>query len=164
MSWSFHVEEFEVAVIVILVDFLTITVETFFTINMIRFSSVGLYMIFSGNYSFAANKMTKHHFILREWPVDCCLTPYGQYFRNIMTRTSYIWWDNNDRQVGFHSANLLKQKLTGKTCPSARTYLLDSKPDCHFFRKWPFSGEDDRGMTSPRALVFTRCNIQSERL
>ena len=56
MSWSFHVEEFEVAVVVILVDFLTITVETFFTINMIRFSSVGLYMIFSGNYSFAANK------------------------------------------------------------------------------------------------------------
>ena len=76
--------------LLILVDFLTITVETFFTINMIRFSGVGLYMIFSGNYSFAANKMTKHHFIMREWPVDCCLTPYGQYFRNIMTRTSYI--------------------------------------------------------------------------
>jgi hypothetical protein len=33
-----------------------------------------------------------------------------------------------------------------------------------FFRKWPFSGEDDRGKTSPRALVFTRCAIQSERL
>jgi hypothetical protein len=33
-----------------------------------------------------------------------------------------------------------------------------------FFRKWPFSGEDDRGKTSPRALVFTRCDIQSERL
>ena len=32
-----------------------------------------------------------------------------------------------------------------------------------FFRKWPFSGEDDRGKTSPRALVFTRCDIQSER-
>ena len=25
-------------------------------------------------------------------------------------------------------------------------------------------GEDDRGKTSPRALVFTRCDIQSERL
>ena len=33
-----------------------------------------------------------------------------------------------------------------------------------FFRKWPFSGEDDRGKTSPRALVFTCCDIQSERL
>ena len=33
-----------------------------------------------------------------------------------------------------------------------------------FFRKWPFSGEDDRGKTSPRALVFTRCDIQSEGL
>jgi hypothetical protein len=33
-----------------------------------------------------------------------------------------------------------------------------------FFRKWPFSGEDDRGKTSPRALVFTRCDIQPERL
>jgi hypothetical protein len=33
-----------------------------------------------------------------------------------------------------------------------------------FFRNWPFSGEDDRGKTSPRALVFTRCDIQSERL
>ena len=33
-----------------------------------------------------------------------------------------------------------------------------------FFRKLPFSGEDDRGKTSPRALVFTRCDIQSERL
>jgi hypothetical protein len=31
-----------------------------------------------------------------------------------------------------------------------------------FFRKWPFSGEDDRGKTSSRALVFTRCDIQSE--
>jgi hypothetical protein len=31
------------------------------------------------------------------------------------------------------------------------------------FRKWPFSGEDDRGKTSPRALVFTRCDIQSKR-
>ena len=27
-----------------------------------------------------------------------------------------------------------------------------------------FSGEDDRGKTSPRALVFTCCDIQSERL
>jgi len=33
-----------------------------------------------------------------------------------------------------------------------------------FFRNWPFSGEDDRGKTSPHALVFTRCDIQSERL
>ena len=33
-----------------------------------------------------------------------------------------------------------------------------------FFRKWPFSGGDDRGKTSSRALVFTRCDIQSERL
>jgi hypothetical protein len=31
-----------------------------------------------------------------------------------------------------------------------------------FFRKWPFSGGDDRGKTSSRALVFTRCDIQSE--
>ena len=36
--------------------------------------------------------------------------------------------------------------------------------DLLFFRKWPFSGEDDRGKTSPRALVFTRWDIQSERL
>jgi hypothetical protein len=36
--------------------------------------------------------------------------------------------------------------------------------DTTFFRKWPFSGEDDRGKTSPCALVFTRCDIQSERL
>jgi hypothetical protein len=33
-----------------------------------------------------------------------------------------------------------------------------------FFRKWLFSGEDDRGKTSPRALVFTGCDIQSEHL
>ena len=33
-----------------------------------------------------------------------------------------------------------------------------------FFRKWPLSVEDDRGKTSPRALVFTRCDIQSKRL
>jgi hypothetical protein len=32
-----------------------------------------------------------------------------------------------------------------------------------FFRKWLFLGEDDRGKTSPRALVFTRCDIQSQR-
>jgi hypothetical protein len=42
------------------------------------------------------------------------------------------------------------------------------KTDCSmillFFRKWPFSGGDDRGKTSSRALVFTRCDIQSERL
>ena len=38
------------------------------------------------------------------------------------------------------------------------------KEEEEFFRKWPFSGEDDRGKTSPRALVFTRCDIQSERL
>ena len=33
-----------------------------------------------------------------------------------------------------------------------------------FFRKCPFSGWDDRVKTSARALVFTRCDIQSERL
>jgi hypothetical protein len=33
-----------------------------------------------------------------------------------------------------------------------------------FFRKWPFSGWDDRVKTSERALVSTRCDIQSERL
>ena len=38
------------------------------------------------------------------------------------------------------------------------------KEEEEFFRKWPFSGEDDRGKTSPRALDFTRCDIQSERL
>ena len=43
------------------------------------------------------------------------------------------------------------------TCP----FLLNVE---FFVRKWPFSGEDDRGKTSPRALVFTRCDIQSERL
>ena len=37
------------------------------------------------------------------------------------------------------------------------------REDC-FFRKWPFSGEYDRGKTSPRALVFTCCDIQLERL
>jgi hypothetical protein len=31
-----------------------------------------------------------------------------------------------------------------------------------FFRKWPFSGGDDRGKMSSRALVFTHCDIQSE--
>jgi hypothetical protein len=39
-----------------------------------------------------------------------------------------------------------------------------SRQDYQFIRKWPFSGEDDRGKTSPRALVFTRCDIQSDRL
>ena len=34
----------------------------------------------------------------------------------------------------------------------------------YFFRKWAFAGEDDRGKTSSRALVFTHCDIQSERL
>ena len=42
--------------------------------------------------------------------------------------------------------------------------IINDKNDACFFRKWPFSGEDDRGKTSPRALVFTRCDIQSERL
>ena len=36
--------------------------------------------------------------------------------------------------------------------------------DFTFFRKWPSPGGDDRGKTSSRALVFTRCDIQSERL
>ena len=33
-----------------------------------------------------------------------------------------------------------------------------------FFRKWLFSGWDDRVKTSARALVSTHCDIQSERL
>ena len=47
---------------------------------------------------------------------------------------------------------------------SVAYYWLDDIVVYIFFRKWPFSGEDDRGKTSPRALVFTRCDIQSERL
>jgi len=27
---------------------------------------------------------------------DCCLTPSEQYFSHIMTRTSYIRWDDDD--------------------------------------------------------------------
>ena len=30
-------------------------------------------------------------------------------------------------------------------------------------RKWPFSCGDERCKTSPRAFVFARCDIQSER-
>ena len=43
-------------------------------------------------------------------------------------------------------------------------FLQRSDKENIFFRKWPFSGEDDRGKTGPRALVVTRCDIQSERL
>ena len=43
-------------------------------------------------------------------------------------------------------------------------FLFLAVRDILFFRKWPFSGEDNRGKTSPHALVFTRCEIQSERL
>jgi len=39
----------------------------------------------------------------------------------------------------------------------------DQIPDEGFFRKWPFSGWDDRVETSSRAHVSTR-DIQSERL
>jgi hypothetical protein len=44
-----------------------------------------------------------------------------------------------------------------------KKYITCNKEQ-RFFRKWPFSGGDDRGKTSPRALVFTRCDIQTERL
>jgi hypothetical protein len=45
---------------------------------------------------------------------------------------------------------------------STQTHSINE--DLLFFRKWPFSGWDDRVKTSARALVFTRCDIQSERL
>jgi hypothetical protein len=50
-----------------------------------------------------------------------------------------------------------KKKRTNNT-------MTKRRKEQTFFRKWPFSGEDDRGQTRPRALVFTRCDIQSERL
>ena len=49
---------------------------------------------------------------------DCCLTPHELFFSYmyIMTRTSYIWWDDNDvcfildqhAKLDFYSANTLK--------------------------------------------------------
>ena len=47
--------------------------------------------------------------------IDCCLTPYEQFFSYmyIMTKTSYIRWDDNDildqhTLLDFYNANTLK--------------------------------------------------------
>jgi hypothetical protein len=57
-------------------------------------------------------------------------------------------------------------KLNSMHLPVKRTWLfcLALVQDKTFFRKWPFSGWDDRVKTSARAFVFTRCDIKSERL
>jgi hypothetical protein len=54
----------------------------------------------------------------------------------------------------------VRRKILGNHLFLSNSFVLKHTV---FFRKWPFSGEDDRGKTSPRALVFTRCDIQSER-
>ena len=61
--------------------------------------------------------------------------------------------------------NLLTGSLKNRSIDNLETQKKSiSMKNSQFFRKWPFSGEDDRGKTVPRALVFTRCDIQSERL
>jgi hypothetical protein len=74
---------------------------------------------------------------------------------------SAIWDSANagNRQFG-----MLRDQHTKFDLHSASSSIQQSVDKHVFFRKWPFSGEDDRGKTSPRALVFTRCDIQSERL
>ena len=64
-------------------------------------------------------------------------------------------------QLLFLTKNYIWVKVNNKCCchiqPLHPEFLVGEEK---FFRKWPFSGEDDRGKTSPRALVFTRCDIQ----
>ena len=71
--------------------------------------------------------------ILCEWVCGCCLTPHQQYFSHIMTRTSCIWW--NDDNVSFvlanisHSASSLKQQSAGRhVVPTCTRTHLDSEP------------------------------------
>ena len=65
-----------------------------------------------------------------------------------------IQWPKEGKNRQYHGQ---KKKRTNNA-------MTKKRKEQTFFRKWPFSGEDDRGKTSPRAFVFTRCDIQSERL
>jgi hypothetical protein len=80
-----------------------------------------------------------------------------------MVRKAYT---GMDRQM-FNNISI-EYMLSELPDPSVAYDVLTKRPgtmeETIFFRKWPFSGEDDRGKTSPRELVFTRCDIQSERL
>ena len=57
----------------------------------------------------------------------CCLTPYEQFFSDIMARTSYIRWEDDDvcfavdqhAKLDFYSAISLKQRYNWNTAESA---------------------------------------------
>jgi hypothetical protein len=73
--------------------------------------------------------------------------------------------NQREKQIIAEATDILVQKIDAhKVIHNLKAKHTISKKEESIFRKWPFSGEDDRGKTSPRALVFTRCDIQSERL
>jgi len=57
----------------------------------------------------------------------CCLTPYEQFFSDIMARTSYIRWEDDDvcfavdqhAKLDFYSAISMKQRYNWNTVESA---------------------------------------------
>ena len=73
--------------------------------------------------------------------------------------------NQREKQIIAESTDILVKKIdANKVIHNLKAKHTISKKEESIFRKWPFSGEDDRGKTSPHALVFTRCDIQSERL
>jgi hypothetical protein len=53
------------------------------------------------------------------WLRDCCLTPSGQLFKYIITRTRYFsmtwwWWCSQHALLGLHSVRSLKQHSAHK--------------------------------------------------
>jgi hypothetical protein len=77
------------------------------------------------------------HLILSEWVSDCCLTPKEQFFRymNIIVRTSYIQWNDDDvcfvldqyAELDFYSTGSLKQQSA-----SRQNMLLHSVTNTNF--------------------------------
>ena len=57
-----------------------------------------------------------------KWVSDCCLTPNKQCFINIVARTSYITWNDNDvclvldqhAELDFYSVSSLKQQFADR--------------------------------------------------
>ena len=80
--------------------------------------------------------------------------------------------DNTHTSAMHTSTSTSEPHQTPVSCTGAseRNFLRQPVPseynraEAIFIRKWPFSGGDDRGKTSSRALFFTRCDIQPERL
>ena len=99
----------------------------------------------------------KHLLLLVNYALDCSIVTVGMVTQS--TSFDYI-------SIGPTSSSYItscKHSHRGQVYPNFFYYIIQQGEELTFFCRWPFWGEDDRGKTSPRALVFTRCDIQSER-